>query len=121
MPIPPNLYSLNISGKKKRSIHLTLKEILRKSVCHRVRKFRTEVYLRIIDRLIHQSINKNVPPSRSLLRSALEPGQAEKNSLQKLVKLSTGQWRNEGAEEGGRPGRSPRRGRKKPKFGVNIA
>src|SRR6218665_607211 len=64
--------------------------MLRKSVCHRVKKFRTEVYLRIIDRLIHQSINKNLysAPSRSLLRSAPEPGQAEKNSLQKLVYLA---------------------------------
>src|SRR6218665_1973407 len=63
--------------------------MLRKSVCHRVKKFRTKVYLRIIERLVHQSINKNVysAPSRSLLRSAPEPGQAEKNSLQKLVKL----------------------------------
>src|SRR6218665_3952294 len=39
-----------------------------------------------------QSINQNLcsAPSRSLLRGASDPGQAEKNSLDKVVELRTG-------------------------------
>ena len=50
-------------------------------------KFRTEVYLRIID----QSINKNVySASKSLLlRGTPNPGQAKMSSLQNLLKLRT--------------------------------
>jgi len=37
--------------------------------------------------VINQSINQNLysAPSRSLLRGARDPGQAEKNSLEKVV------------------------------------
>jgi len=41
---------------------------------------------------ITQSINQNLynAPSRSVLRSAPDPGQVEKNSLEKVVELRTG-------------------------------
>jgi len=41
---------------------------------------------------LNQSISQNLysTPSRYLLRGAPDPGQAEKNSLQKVVELRTG-------------------------------
>jgi|SRR6218665_593129 len=47
---------------------------------------------RWMDTQINQSINQNVysAPSRSLLRGAPDPGQAEKKSLEKVVELRTG-------------------------------
>jgi len=41
---------------------------------------------------MNQSINQNLysAPSRSILRSAYNPGQAEKSSLEKVVELRTG-------------------------------
>src|SRR6218665_1219324 len=51
------------------------------------------VYIVIsFDQSINQSINQNLysAPSRYLLRGAPDPGQAEKNSLGKVVELRTG-------------------------------
>src|SRR6218665_1619265 len=47
------------------------------------------VYCKYIDAYMHQSINQNLysAPARFLLRGAPDPGQAEKNSVEKVVEL----------------------------------
>ena len=42
-------------------------------------------------RNLYQSINQNLcsAPSRSLIRSALDPGEAEKNSLEQVVEIES--------------------------------
>ena len=55
-------------------------------------RLKTSICLFVIHAVnINQSINQNLynAPSRSLLRGASDPGQEEKNSLQKVVELRT--------------------------------